>query len=714
MRKRVYEIRGFDCASCASKVEAHLSKRPEVTSVRIDFLGERLYVNYVDEEWEIEEILSIIHEVEDDPVEISEVGEKKEKKFDKETLWLLLRIGYCLTVFLLCGFLFKDLYWVRFGLYLSALLVIEYDIIEKVVMTIVRRKNPLDEYLLIFLASTGAFVLACLKYQEQGHAVAFGNEVFMMEEHFEAVLVCLLWQVGELFQSLAVKASRKAIVRAVDSRVEEALLLTAEGPKRVEAKTLREGDNVLVSLGGLIPIDGEVYEGSGYVDASSLTGESMPVEIHEGSPVYAGTLLTQGELKIKASKDYSASASAKVLDLVTSSLEKKGDAEKFITKFARWYTPAIFLFAIVYLVIAGLVGPSWRSAVYTGLEIMVISCPCAIVISVPLAYFAAVGLASKRGVIVKGASYLDVLNRVDEICLDKTGTLTKGSFVIKEKNIDSAVKEAEFDKVLRALESRSSHPLARAVIAGLGQGEQAELSDYENVFGQGVSASLNGGKIYAGNAKMLASHGLNGTTENEGVYIYLFDGKKVWGYVHLVDETKEDSATFIQELKAKSIQPTLLSGDKQVNVSAFASSLGIDSYAYELLPEDKLRLLEEKQSKGHHVAFLGDGVNDAPCLARADVGVAMGGLGADMAVEEADVLLLHDNPRHFLSALSVAKHCRNVIIFNIAFALLVKLTVLVLAMVYHEAMPMEVAVLSDTGISVLLTVNSLLLLCRRK
>ena len=713
MRRRVYAIRGFDCPNCANKSEAHLSKHPKIASARIDYLSERLYLTYTAEELTIDEIKAVIKEVEDDPIEIDEPAAKKEKGIDKERLSLILRIAYCLVVFLLCGFLFRDLYWVRFSLYLSALVVIEYDILLKVASNVIHRRNPLDEYLLISVASIGAFVLASLKYAEQGSTSITGNGPFLIEEHFEAVLVCLLWQVGELLQDLSVDASRKAIERAADSRVEEALLFQEGETKRVKAKDLVAGDLVLVVAGSLVPVDGVVLSGEGYCDASSLTGENNPIPVKAGENVYGGTLLTQGEVKVKASKDYASSASAKILDLVTSSMEKKGEAEKFITKFARWYTPAIFLFALVYLLIAGFVGPSWRNAVYTGLEIMVISCPCAIVISVPLAYFAAVGLASKRGVIVKGAAYLDELNRVDAVCLDKTGTLTEGRFALTQKEVGSALNEREFDRLLRSLEERSTHPLARTVCHELADVAPYEATDFESLLGYGVSARINGKVYFAGNKKMVEAHGLCTKEEGSGVYIYLFDETNVYGFVRLEDEEKKGSREFLGELRKRGVEPVLLSGDKEANVSSFSAKMGIDSYRAELLPEDKLHYLEDLQHAGHVVAFVGDGVNDAPCLKKADVGVAMGGLGADLAVEESDVILTQDDPLQILSAISVAKKCRHVIVFNIVFALLAKLTVLVLAMVFGERMPMEVAVLADTGMAVFLTVNSLLLLRRR-
>ena len=712
----VYSCTGFDCAACASKSEEHLNAHPQIVDARIDYLGEKLYVTYGERELSEQELCDIIAEVESDPIVIKKDSLKEApKKKDHKILFLTLRVAYCLLIFIICGFFFKDLYWLRLTLYISALLVIEYDILAKVALNIAKLRNPLDEYLLISMASIGALVLACIQYAEKGEARAFGNDIFMMEEHFEGVLVCMLWQVGELLQNLAVRRSSKAIENAVNSRVEDALLLEDGHARPVEAKSLRAGDRVLVNEGRLIPIDGEVYEGQGYCDTSSLTGESMPVNLEVGSRVYAGTLLTSGEIKVKTSKDYSSSSSAKILDLIQSSMMRKGVAEKFITKFARFYTPAIFLVALLYIVISGFVGGAWKSSVYSGLEIMVISCPCALVISVPLAYFAAIGLAGKNGIVIKGASYVDALQSVSLVALDKTGTLTKGRFEVVDEVVLEGVAKQEFRDTLVALESLSNHPVAKAILAHYLEARPMNVSSFANEPGLGVCGLIDDEEVLCGNARMMKEANIDCAEEKDiGVYVHVAKGGRYLGYVHLKDQLKENSHSFIKSLQKENISTCILSGDHQRNVASIASELGISSYHAELFPQEKLDLLsKEKENAKGAVAYLGDGNNDAPCLALADVGVAMGGLGADLAVEEADILLLNDDPSYFLKARKVARSCRNVIIFNIAFALVVKVAVMVLAMIYQDALPMEAAVIADTGVSVLLTLNSLLLLRRK-
>lgn len=703
--KRVYAIKGFDCVACACNAEAHLNGHPQIESASIDYAGERLCVISEDETLDEEALKAIIAEVEEDEIEIFPFEQTPRKKSHKS--WILwARIGYCLAVFLVCGFAFRDSYWVRFALYLSALLVIVYDIALKVFKNIIKKRNPIDENLLMFLASCGAFVLASVHFALEGEATTIGNAVFILEEHFEAILVCLLYHVGEFIQDLAVKQSRKAIEKAVDSRPEEANLVTQEGIKRIDASEVKAGDLFRVALGDKVPADGVVESGEAYGDASSLTGEFVPITLQQETPVYAGTMITDGEALIRANKDYASSASARIMELVSSSLERKGQAERFITRFARWYTPVVFLIAIAYALIAGFVGGQWRASIFTGLEILVISCPCALVISVPLAYFAAIGLGSKHGIVIKGASYLDTLCRVKTVVTDKTGTLTKGDFVVTE----SSLRE-EDKRLLLSLEASSSHPLGKAIVREYGNMGQLELSECANLPGFGVVGSYQGEEVAAGNAALMERLGI-AYEAVDGAAIYLSRGKEYLGYALLEDAVKETTDEFVKSLQKRHISLLMLSGDHPKNVANFAQKHGIEHAKGGLLPADKLTLVEEDKKNGGLI-YLGDGVNDAPCLAAADVGMAMGGLGSDLAVEEADVVLLQDDPLSVIKTLRIARMARNTIIFNIAFALLSKIAVMVLAIIFGEKMPMEVAVLADTGVSVLLTLNSLLLLCRK-
>ncbi len=704
MLRRVYAIKGFDCLSCAENSERRLQSHPEVESARIDYTGERLYL-VSSREFSIDEILALIAEVEEDEIEVFPLGEQGHESHDKPWLFWV-RIAYCVAVFFLCGFAFRDLYWVRFCLYLSALVLVLYDIAIKVFKNIVKKRNPIDENLLMFLASCGAFVLASVHYALDGTATSIGNAVFIFEEHFEAILVCLLYHVGEAIQDLAVKKSRKAIEEAVDSRPEEANLLYEEGIRKISATEVKVGDRVLVTLGDKVPVDGVVLSGEAYGDASSLTGESVPITLSEGAKAYSGTIIRSGQLIIEATSDYASSASAKILELINSSMERKGSAEKFITRFARIYTPVVFLVAIAYALLAGFLGGDWRGSVFTGLEILVISCPCALIISVPLAYFAAIGLGSKHGIVIKGANYLDALCRVKTVCTDKTGTLTQGSFVVTHSTLNETDTQ-----LLVSLEAGSSHPLGLAIVNAYSGMRQITLSERSNLPGFGVMGRYQDEEVAAGNAALMERLGIL-VEGKDGAVIYLSRGKKLCGYVLLEDAEKPNAKEFVKTLQNRHISVAMLSGDQPKNVAKLAQNLGITDAKGGLLPEDKLRLVEEYKQKGTLV-YLGDGVNDAPCLASADIGVAMGGLGSDLAVQEADVVLLQDDPMSLCKAMRISRLARATIIFNVSFALLSKVAVLVLAIVFGEKMPMEVAVLADTGVSVLLTLHSLLLLCRK-
>ena len=706
-KKKTYAIKGIDCPNCAYEVERRLNQDGRVASARLDYAGGRLYLEYENEELGKDEVLSLIKEVEEDPVVLEEEGRSKAEKIEGKTVLLLCRIALAIAIFFLCGFFFHDHYWVRFSLYLAGLIAVSYDIAWKVLKSIFRRRNPLDEYLLIFLASSGAFVLACVQYQQEGGAAVFSSTHFLIESHYEAILVCLLWQIGELLQDFAVKKSRKSIEKAVESRVESALLSRDGRLTRVDAKSLVEGDVVVVPAHEIVPIDGEVIEGEGYCDTSSLTGESLPVCLNVGKEAYSGTTMVSGEIYVRAKKDYASSSSAKIFDLVTSSLQRKGKAERFITTFARYYTPVVFLLSLLYFGVSMLCGAKWQSALYTSLEIMVISCPCALVISVPLAYFASIGLASKNGIVIKGAGYLDLLLKVKTLFSDKTGTLTKGRFVIAKTYVAPNVNEEEFLSYLLSLEAHSSHPLGKAIVAAMPHVATKDVERFASLPGVGVSGIIDGRSFIAGDLRRAEEE------SEAGVYVYLYENGVSLGYVKLVDETKETTKEALFRLSRLGVQTHILSGDKPINVDAFCRELGVEGEGG-LLPEDKLKALEKAKEEGHGaIAFLGDGVNDAPCLARADVGIAMAGLGAGLAVEEADVLLLQDDPSALATAIKVARLCRGTVAFNIAFALAVKAAVLILAIALGERMPMEAAVLADTGVSVLLTLNSLLLLRRK-
>ncbi|MFA7032905.1 MAG: heavy metal translocating P-type ATPase [Bacilli bacterium] len=713
MIKKVYDISGFDCANCAAKTEAHLNKHPAISYARIDFAGNHLYLTFEDKELSKEEISFIIQEVESDPINISEADYKfhKLKLFDKSAYILIGRIIYAVLVILVCGFFLKsnDLYWWRFGLYLSAVLVISYDIIYKPIYKVLHWQNPVDEYLLIMIAAIGAFVLASLQHKNADTS----NVIFLKEEHIEAIIVVTLFQIGRLVEGIATKKSRFAVMSAVNLRADFANQITGDEIKLVKPEDLEIDDLILVKTGESIPVDGIVMEGEAYIDLSSLTGEYVPQIVNKNSEVLSGCLLKSGTLTIKVTKKYQDSTVAKIMNLISTSGERKTKAAKFITKFARWYTPFVCLVSVSYILVMGLITKQWQSVTYQGLEILVVACPCAIVISVPLAYFSAIGLASKYGIVVKGTDRFDDLVKMRLLVADKTGTLTHGSFSIQAVVPAKGVKENQLFENLYAAECLSNHPIGKAICHGHNFRKlAAEQRDFKEIPGLGTETNYRKNNIIAGSKTYFDNHGIDTPDVLEaGTPVYVARQGKYLGYVLLADELKEDAQPMVDLLHHDKVQILLLTGDKEANAKALCQSLGIDRYVSELSPEGKTKVLEIEMEKKKGVAYIGDGINDAPSIKRSDIGIAMGGIGSDTAVENADVVIMNDDPAKVYDIYKISKMARNTAMFNIIFSLFVKITVMTLV-IANVTIPMFVAVLADTGLTVLMVINSLILLYR--
>lgn len=722
MIKRIYEIKGFDCAHCAKESEEHLAKHEKIESINLDFASNKLYITYKDEELTIDEILSIIHEVESDEIELSFLNDKKEeeeeKVFGKEEIIVSIKLIFALIVSILCMTLLKgdSLYWVRFSLYLLTVLVLGYDVFYKSIHKITHLKNPLDENLLMSIAAIGAFVLASIKTAVDGEAIMLANDVFVLEEHLEAIFVLFLFQVGEMIEDIAVNKSKKAVMSAIDLRSEIAHLVLDEEIRNIDPEELKIDDIVLINANEIIPIDGDIVEGEAYIDMSSLTGEFVPVKAALGGQVFSGCLVKDGNIKIRANKRYSDSAASKIMHLITESNEKKTKTDKFITQFARWYTPIVCLIAILYTVISLSVGVIWSKAVYVGLEILVISCPCSIVISIPLAYFSGIGLASKNGIIIKGANNFDELVRIRKLVVDKTGTLTYGTFKIQKVYINKNSDEKELMESLYAAECLSNHPIAKAICNDVDLSKIAsKVRDFKEIIGKGISVNYLNSDIIVGNYSLVKSYdnSIDEVKEN-GVICYVVKDNKYLGYVIVKDEVREDAKKMIDNLHNIDTKVILLTGDNSDNAKAIASSLNIDKFYSELSPEDKVNYLEKEMNNPKEgVAFLGDGVNDAPSISRSDVGFAMGGIGSDAAIENADVVIMKDNPNRVYDSIRIARKVRFTVIFNIVFSLFIKILVLVLAIVLKDALPMEIAVIADTGLLVLMVLSSVSLLYRK-
>lgn len=713
-KKVIYHISGFDCANCAAKVERFLNKQEIIQSASLDFSNERLYLTYRDEPLQTEELMRLIKEVEDDPLRIERIQSGRKNTysiFDRKFFIMAARILASLICMVL-GMVLKDNFIASLIVCAVGVVICLYDILYKVFMSFIKLRNPLDMNLLLTISTVGVFTLSILVHYGVLEAGSFDVDLA------DAVMVIALYQLGELFEHIATGKSKNAISNAVDLRADTANLITDNKVVEVKPETLKVGDKIIVRIGEIVPADGEIVDGQGTLDMSSLTGEPMPVDATNGMNVLSGSILRSGSITVKVNKVFADSTISKILELVQSSGERKAPAEKFITKFARFYTPSVFGVGVLYTLIYGLISKAWTVAIFGGLAILVVSCPCAIVISVPLAYFAGIGLASKRGVVIKGANYLDSLCKIGTVFLDKTGTLTYGNFEVAEI-VTKGVSENEFMDALLAAESRSNHPIAKAICLHKNVSKIAlNQKKYTEFAGLGVSTEYEGNSILAGNVDLLLNNKIKvEEVDVSGTAIYVAKNKKFIGYVVLKDVVRDKAKILIKKLSELGIKTVLLSGDKNSTVKEVAETVGITEYYAKLLPQDKTKFVEEaiaKRDENHLVAFAGDGINDTPSIIRSDVGFAMGGIGSDMAVENADIVIMQDHPLKIYDSIVIAKKTRRVAIFNIIFSLFVKLTVITLILfnVIGDA-GMAVAILADTGLTVLMTLNSLLLIYRK-
>ena len=730
--KKVFHVSGFDCANCAAKAECHINEQEGVEEAKLDFASNKLYMTFSGEAWSEEKLVNVIKEVESDPLVIYEEGtakkEKHEQKIFTKNMWLILiRVIFATVVTLVCIFLLgkMEYNWLRFALYLFTFFVVGYDVMWKVILHIKHRTNPLDHNLLISLAGIGAFTLCAIQFcnlETYGDHIIHhlgGNYSIAMDHAMDAMMVIILFQIGRIIEAVATNKSKAAVMKAVELRVDTANLITPEGIRVVHPEELTINQTILVKVGELIPVDGEVIDGEALVDTSSLTGEFVPVSVKEKDDVFSGCLIKQGQITVKVKKIYADSTVSKIIELITSGGEKKSKADEFIAKFGRFYTPIVVGVSLISILVFGLVTQDWMRSVYQGLEILVTGCPCAIVISVPLAYFAAIGLSSKHGIVVKGAAFLDKLVNLGTVITDKTGTLTKGSFsvqVVKPNGVD----EEELLAALYVVESLSNHPIGKAICHGLNLKKiAAELVNFKEIAGFGVEADHKGKHYIAGSSKLLDKYNIEHDLATEiGSVVYVAVDNKYMGYVVLSDEIKESAKEMVELLHKQKIDVVLLTGDHDENAKDITARLAIDRYHSQLLPEQKTEILvKEMETSKKAVAFIGDGINDAPSIIRSDIGIAMGGIGSDIAVENADIVIMNDDPVKVYDAVKIAKIARHTAIFNIIFSLLVKIAVAVLVLIQEFIpgfeIPMYVAVLADTGLTVIMVLNSLSVLYRK-
>ncbi|MEG0357101.1 MAG: heavy metal translocating P-type ATPase, partial [Christensenellaceae bacterium] len=574
--------------------------------------------------------------------------------------------------------------WVRFGIFLAAYLILGYNVLLSAGKNILHGKI-FDENFLMTIATVGAFVLG---------------------DFAEGTAVMLFYLVGETLSDMAVQKSKKSITKLMDIRPDYANLKVGDTTQKVRPQEVKIGNIIVIKPYEKVAMDGKVMQGESDLDTAALTGESMPRSVAAGDKVLAGCVNGGGILEVQVEKEYGQSTVAKILDLVQNASEKKAKTEKFITKFARYYTPIVCAGALIIALIPSLITGEWSVWVYRALLFLVISCPCALVVCVPLTYFGGIGGASKKGILIKGANYLEALANVNEVVFDKTGTLTKGTFCVSTVNAVDGFSKQEVLKLAANAEINSAHPIAKSVVQENTQPLEL-LADSKELAGYGVSVKLvNGDEILAGNAKLMKKADIAYEQTKQGATVlYVAKNRQYIGNIVIEDTIKEDALQAVQGLKIKNIGTTMLTGDNQKTAEKVAQELGIDNAYWELLPQDKVRVLEDLKDQNKTVAFVGDGINDAPVLARADVGIAMGGMGSDAAIEAADVVIMNDEPSKVVQAINLSKKTRHIIWQNIVFALAVKAAVMVLGICGLAGL--WAAVFADVGVTLIAVLNSL-------
>ena len=582
----------------------------------------------------------------------------------------------------------KDPEWLSIVLFLAAYVVVGYEIIFKAVKNITHGE-VFDENFLMTIATVGALIAG---------------------EYPEGVAVMLFYQVGELFQSYAVSKSRKSIAGLMDIRPDYANVKRGDGSlERVDPYDVNIGDIIVVQPGEKIPLDGIIIEGNSMVDTKALTGESVPREVSVGGEALSGCINVSGVLTIEVQKEFGESTVSKILDLVENASSKKSNSENFITKFARIYTPVVVGAAVLLAVIPSLITGEWSVWTLRALTFLVVSCPCALVVSIPLSFFGGIGGASRSGILVKGSNYLEALAKTEMVVFDKTGTLTKGVFKVQEIH-PIEVSADELLELTAYAESYSNHPISLSLKTAYGKEiDKSKVTDTEDIAGHGISVTVFGKKVFAGNTRLMKKIGVDYCKDEIiGTVVHVAVDSKYAGYIVIADEVKEDSAEAIRRLKAMGIKQTvILTGDSNAVGQKVGRELGVDKIYTELLPGDKVDKLEEllaaKSAKGK-LAFVGDGINDAPVLARSDIGIAMGGLGSDAAIEAADIVIMTDEPSKIASAIRISKKTLGIATQNTWLALGIKAVVLVLSALGITDMWM--AVFADVGVTVLAVLNS--------
>ncbi len=683
--KSKFKINGLDCANCANELERAIQKLDGIKSANINFMAQKMELEYDEEIKEkiIIEVKKVIKKEEPD-VTIEEVG--KAVPIKKKGVKIILA---AILFFIAITIKFNN-ELINNTIFIISYIIVGLEIVKKAILNIIKGK-VFDENFLMAVATLGAFGIG---------------------EFPEAVAVMLFYQVGELFQSYAVDKSRKSISKLMDIRPDFANVEREGKIQKVNPEDVKIGEIIVIKPGEKVPLDGYVIEGKSSLDTKALTGESLPREITEGELALSGSINLNGLIKIEVTKEYGESTVSKILDLVENASSKKSKSENFITKFARYYTPIVVIIAVILAIVPPLIIKNAEFSVwlYRALSFLVVSCPCALVISIPLSFFGGIGGASKMGILIKGSNYLEQLSNTEIIVFDKTGTLTEGIFEVQKVNAIDMTEE-ELLKITAYSENYSNHPISLSVKKAYGKEiDEKQIIKTQELSGLGISARIGEKDVLVGNEKLMTENQVEFTKCNEiGTVLYVAIEGKYAGYILIADKIKKDSVKAIKDLKKNQIKQTvMLTGDRKDVGENVAKELGLDRVYTELLPDGKVEkmenLLKEKSEKGK-LAFVGDGINDAPVLALADIGIAMGGLGADSAIEAADVVLMTDEPSKIVDAIHLSKRTMRIVKENIVFAIFVK--VLVLALSAFGLSTMWEAVFADVGVSVIAIINAL-------
>ena len=703
---KVYLLKGLDCPNCSAKIEKEVGELGGVASSTVNLMNQTLTVQAGTSVAAslLDTVTTIVHSHEPD-VEVSEkqleatAPVKKDEKAavyndedKKRTIRLAVgavvyAIGMALTVFAKLPTL------AELAFLIVAYVILGWDVVWQAVKNITRGQ-VFDEHFLMSVSTIGAFAIG---------------------EYPEAVAVMLFYQVGEFFQSLAVKRSRKSISDLMDICPDSATVKRNGVLQVVSPESVAVGEIIVVKPGEKIPLDGIVVDGESMLDTKALTGESVPRSIRKGDEALSGCINQSGLLTLKVTKSFGESTVSKITDLVENASARKAPTENFITTFARYYTPVVVGMAAVLAIIPPLVlGGGWSEWLRRGFVFLIVSCPCALVISIPLTFFGGIGAASKRGVLVKGSNYLEALNKVSVVVFDKTGTLTKGVFEVANIIPAAGYQKEQVLEYAAQAESYSNHPIAKSILATYGKPiDQKQFSDFEEISGHGISVMVQGKKVLAGNSKLMESEKIAyAACDAAGTKFYVAADGSYVGCILIADEVKPDSKCAIAELKKIGVEKTvMLTGDDERIGKSVADELGLDAYYAQLLPDqkvEKLEMLDKQKRQGSKLAFVGDGINDAPVLARADVGIAMGGLGSDAAIEAADVVLMTDEPSKLVEAIDVAKATKRIVMQNIVIALGIKSVFLVLGALGMAGM--WEAVFGDVGVTIIAVLNAMRIL----